>query len=93
MMEKYVNQLRQYLGAWGCKGGLLDYDELFEVAKMTFDVPGSNLVEVAVAVQRLGKRERSARAREAIRKHWPEPTKLWPAGAPVRKMLAKEMRP
>lgn len=91
-MEKYANQLRQYLGAWGCKSGLLDYEELLEVAKMTFDVPGRTLVEVAVAVQGLGTRERSARAREAIRKHWPEPTKLWPVSSPVRKMLAKEMR-
>lgn len=91
-MEKYANKLRQYLGAWGCQSGLLDYEELLEVVKMTFDVPGRNLVDVAVAVQNLGTRERSARVREAIRKHWPEPTKLWPSGAPVRKLLAKEVQ-
>ncbi len=89
-VENAANKLRQYLGTWGCRVGMLDYDELLEVARMTFDVPGRTLLEVAMAVDKLGKVERSARAREAIRKHWPEPTVLWPAGGNARKLLAKE---
>ncbi len=88
--ENAANKLRQYLGTWGCQVRLLDFDELLEVSKMTFDVPGRTLLEVASAVERLGKVERSARVREALRKHWPEPTKLWPAGGNARKLLAKE---
>lgn len=70
--------------------GLLDFEELLEVAKMTFDVPGRNLMDVAMAVERLGRIERSARVREAILKHWPEPTRLWPANGNARKLLAKK---
>jgi len=89
-IEKYANMLRQYLGPWGCRTRLLGYDELLEVSKMAFDVPGHNLPEVATRVQVLGTRERSARVREAIRRHWPTPNHLWPADAPVRRSLAKE---
>lgn len=92
-MEKYANMLRQYLGAMGCKVSLLGPEELIDVAKMTYDVPGKNLVEIAVAIHKLTPRERSARVREALRKHWPEPTKLWPAQGNGRKLLAKEMKP
>lgn len=92
-MEKYAKMLRQYLGSVGCKVGMLSADELIEVAKMTYDVPGRNLVEVAVAVHKLTPRERSSRAREAILKHWPKPTVLWPAQGNMRKLLAKEQRP
>jgi len=88
-MEKHAQMLRQYLGSMGCKTGMLDYEELLEVSKMAFNVPGRNLVEVAVKVQNLGSRERSARVREAILKHWPEPTILWPAQGNARKMLKR----
>jgi len=87
-LERYANRLRQFLGPWGCQTRFLDYDELLDVAKLTFDVPGRNLVEVAVAVTKLGRVERQARVKEAIRKHWPEPTVLWPKDAPVRRKLA-----
>jgi hypothetical protein len=88
--ETYAQQLRQFLGTWGCQTRFLDYDDLYEVAKMTFDVPGINLVDVAAAVTQLGRVERSARVKEAIRKHWPEPTMVWPKDAPVRRRLAGE---
>lgn len=92
-MEKYAQMLRQYLGSMGCKPSMLSYEELLEVSRMAFDMPGRDLVDVAVKVQNLGPRERSARVREAIRKHWPEPTVLWPAQGNGRKLLAKEMKP
>lgn len=82
-------KLREYLGVWGCQTRMLDPDALVEVAGMTFDVPGQSLERVARAIDALGRVERSARVREAIRKHWPEPTILWPVHAPVRKLLAK----
>lgn len=89
-MEKYANKLRQYLGTWGCQTKMLDYDHLVETAKLAFDVQGKNVVDVAVAVEKLGTRERSARVREAMRKHWPTPNVLWPAHANARKELAKD---
>lgn len=92
-MEKYAQMLRQYLGSMGCKVGMLGAEELLEVAKLAFDMPGANIVEVATRVQNLGPRERSARVREAIRNHWPKPTVLWPAQGNARKLLAKEMKP
>ena len=91
-MQKYANMLRQYLGSMGCKVSLLGAEELIEVAKLTYDVPGRNLVEVAVAVHKLTPKERSARVREALLKHWPEPTKLWPAQGNGRKLLGREMK-
>jgi hypothetical protein len=89
-MERYAESLRRHLGAWGCQVSLLDYDQLADVGRLTFDVPGRNVVEVAVAVKYLGRSERSARVREAIRKHWPSPNRLWPANSNARKLLAKE---
>jgi hypothetical protein len=91
-MEKYAEMLRRYLGCMGCKVGMLDYDELLEISKMTFDVPGKTIPEVATKIQNLRPRERSVRVREAIRKHWPEPTVLWPAQGNARKLLAKELK-
>jgi hypothetical protein len=88
-MEKYAKMLRLYLGSAGCKVSMLDGDELLEVAKLAYDVPGNNIVEVAIKIQNLGKRERSARVREALLKHWPRPTLLWPPQGNMRKLLAK----
>jgi hypothetical protein len=92
-MEKYAQMLRQYLGSMGCKVSMLGAEELIEVSKLAFDVPGRNIVEIAAKVRNLGPRERSARVREAIRKHWPEPTVLWPAHGNARKLLKKEIQP
>jgi hypothetical protein len=91
--DQYAQMLRQYLGSMGCKASMLDYEELLEVSKLAFDMPGTNLIALAVKVKALGPNERSARVREAIRKHWPEPTILWPAQGNARKLLAKEIRP
>lgn len=88
--EKYAQQVRQFLGPYGCQTGLLDYETLLVVAKKAFDVQGTNLVAVAVAVQNLGRTERSARVKEAVRRYWPDPSVLWPAKAPVRKSLARD---
>lgn len=85
--EKAAETLRQHLGPYGCQTKRMDYESLLEVAKMAFDVPGRNIVDVAYAVKGLGTRERSARVKEAILKHWPEPTVLWPRDAPVRKWI------
>jgi hypothetical protein len=92
-MEKYAQMLRQYLGSMGCKVGMMGPEDLLEVSKIAFDMPGKNIVEVATKVRNLGARERSARVRDAIRTHWPEPTVLWPAQGNARKLLAKEMKP
>ncbi len=88
-MEKYAQMLRQYLGSMGCKVSMLGAEELLEVSKLAFDVPGRNIEIVAVNVRNLGPRERSARVREAILKHWPEPTVLWPAQGNARKLLKR----
>lgn len=69
---------------------MLDYEGLLDVSKRAFDVPGTNLVDVAAAIDRLGPAERRVRVRLAIRKHWPEPSRLWPAHAPVRQALGRE---
>lgn len=89
-MEKYAQMLRQYLGSQGCQVRMLDYDELLEVAKLTFNVPGRNIPEVVTKIQNLGPKERTARTKEALRQHWPEPTVLWPAGGNARKLLKTE---
>jgi hypothetical protein len=86
----YGKQLRGFLGTWGCQTQHLDDEDLLDVAKRAFDVPGKSIVAVTIAVDRLGRAERSARIREAMRKHWPEPSRLWPANAPVRRLLAAE---
>lgn len=86
-------KLREYLGAWGCQTRMLSPDSLIDTAKLAFDVPGRSITEVTDAVSLLGTRERSARVREAVRKHWPTPNVLWPANAPVRKLLKKELAP
>ena len=86
--DKCAETLRQHLGPYGFQVRKLDYDSLFEVAKMAFNVPGRSLVDVAFAVKGLGTRERSARVKEAVLKHWPTPTVLLPRDAPVRKWLA-----
>lgn len=88
-LEKAAQTLRQYLGPFGCQTRLLDYDGLLTIAKLAFDAPGRNLFDVADVVKGLGTIERSARVREAILKHWPNPTYVWPANCPVRKALAK----
>lgn len=88
-MEKYANMLRQYLGPYGFQTKWLDYENLLETAKLSFDVQGKNIVEVAVAVQNLGRAERSARVKEAVRRHWPTPNVILPANAPVRKSLSR----
>lgn len=88
--EQWAEQLRRYLAPFGCQTRLLDYDNLLETAKMAFDVQGANVVDVAYHVRGLGKRERSARVKEAIRKHWPTPNNLWPANSPVRRSLKTE---
>lgn len=87
----YAQKIRQFLGTWGCQTRKLDDDALLVIAKMAFDVPGKDHVAVAVAIINLGKVERSARIREAIRRHWPEPTRLWPRSAPARKLLKKDV--
>jgi len=88
-MQSASIKIKAFLGTWGCQSGLLEGYELIDVAKKTFDVPGRTLAEVAISIDRLGRTERRARAREAIRKYWPEPSWLWPAAAPIRKSLAK----
>jgi hypothetical protein len=88
-MQRYADMIRMYLGPWGFQGGRLDHDGLIEIGKLAFDVPGRSLDDVAMAIKRLGTRERSARVREAVRRHWPAPTVLLPADAPVRRMLKR----
>lgn len=88
--EQHAEKLRRFLGPWGCQTALLDYEGLLDVSKRAFDVPGTNLVDVAVAVDRLSPVERRVRVRLAIRKHWPEPSRIWPAHANVRKALGRE---
>lgn len=85
--EKYAEQVRRFLGPYGCQTKMLDYDNLLETAKMSFSVQGSNLIEVSVAISKLARSERSARVKTAILTHWPTPNILWPAYAPVRKWI------
>lgn len=87
IMEKHADMLRRFLGAHGCQSAMLEYDALMDTAKLAFDVPGTTMAEVAINVDHLGRRVRSARVREAIRKYWPTPNPLWPARAPVRRAL------
>lgn len=71
---------------------MLRDDELIEVAKLVFDVPGSSFGQLAYAIDKIGRVERSVRVQTAILRHWPDPTRLWPAHGNVRKLLAKEGR-
>lgn len=84
-----AEKLKHLLGPYGCQSSKLEWDDLTAVAKLAFDVPGRTISDVATNASRLSAKERSARVKEAILKHWPEPTVLWPAKAPVRKWIGK----
>ncbi len=90
-MKQESEQVRRFLGTWGCKVSLLDDEELLVIAKMSFDVPGKTLLDVNLALKRLPRTERSARVREAILRYWPKPTILWPPQSNARKLLAKTL--
>ena len=91
-MESPSDQLRRFLGTWGCQTRMLDADNLVRISVKAFEVPGGAISEVAAAVSAMSTNERAARVKAAVARHWPGPTALWPAHAPVRKRIEEDGR-
>ena len=89
---KSKEKLMGFLGAQGCRTGLLNSDDaLVETADKLYGITARTIDEAASSIDRMTKNGRRLSARQGCAKHWPEACALFPKGSLAR--VRQEPRP